>query len=100
MLACYICFDCGLQSFHPCPSDISTACRVDEASQMDLDAYHIYLLNCGAAIESVLMGHACCANRRQQMTALLTRQMDALVHGQVSRVLAACNFAEIVERIR
>ncbi len=67
---------------------------------MDPDAHHIYLLNCGAAIETVLMGHACCATRRQQLTALLTRQIDALVHGQVSRALAACNFAEIVERIR
>ena len=67
---------------------------------MDPDARHIYLLNCGAAIETVLTGHACCANRRQQMTTLLTRQIDALVHGQVSRALAACNFAEIVDRIR
>ena len=67
---------------------------------MDPDAHHIYLLNCGAAIEAVLTGHACCANRRQQTAALVTRQIDALVHGQVSRALAACNFAGIVERIR
>ena len=67
---------------------------------MDPDAHHIYLLNCGGAIETVLTVHACCANRRQQTTAMLARQIDALVHGQVSRALAACNFAEIVERIR
>ncbi|KAG2497264.1 hypothetical protein HYH03_004848 [Edaphochlamys debaryana] len=75
--------------------------RVDEGPwPLDPTAHRVYLINCLAAVWTVLQHRPAAATRARQVMDSIEAHTAALVGGEVGRLLARCGLAELVERLR
>ncbi|KAF6250612.1 component of oligomeric golgi complex 6 [Scenedesmus sp. NREL 46B-D3] len=74
--------------------------RLDDGGRLDPTAHKIYIINCLAAMQSVLALRAAAAGRATQLAEAINSQLDSLVGQEVGRLLARSGLAEVVERVR